>query len=60
MVSEQRPKVEEDVPKLNSVPTLFVSHADADALKKLMEIEKSALPDDILSMNLQSLCTMLP
>jgi hypothetical protein len=45
---------------MDCIGQLVVSHADADALKKLIEIEKSTLPDDILSMKLQSLCTMLP
>jgi hypothetical protein len=45
---------------MDCIGQLVVSRADADALKKLIEIEKSTLSDDILSMKLQSLCTMLP
>lgn len=39
---------------------LVVSQTDVEAIQKLKEIEKSHLPNDLLSMKLQSLCAMLP
>jgi hypothetical protein len=38
----------------------MASHLDADAIKQLLDIEKSLLPDDFLSLKLQNLAAMLP
>lgn len=39
---------------------LILSCTDTEALKKLVEIEKSELSNEVLSMKLQGLCTMFP
>lgn len=39
---------------------LILSCTDTEALKKLAEIEKSELSNEVLSMKLQGLCTMFP